>query len=97
MNEGDLAIEKGDTEIALSEYSAAEAMYPDNLEMQFWHAIALTNCGRLEDALPIFGEVFARDANWLTLAERLVPIGSLNASDEDMTSIRSRGGRDSAG
>ena len=89
MNEGDMAIEKGDTEAALREYSAAEAMCPDNLEMQFWHAIALTNQGRLQDALPVFGEVFTRDGNWLLLAERLVPIGLLTVSHDEMTAIQS--------
>ncbi|MDQ2696609.1 MAG: DUF1028 domain-containing protein, partial [Pseudomonadota bacterium] len=40
MNRGDLAIESGDEETALQEYAAAEALFPDNLEMRFWHAVS---------------------------------------------------------
>ncbi|PLX18754.1 MAG: Zn-dependent protease, partial [Marinilabiliales bacterium] len=38
MNNGDLAIEHGDMELALSEYGSAEEMFPDNLEMKYWKA-----------------------------------------------------------
>jgi len=97
MNEGDLAIEKGDTRAALAAYSAAEAMCPDNLEMQFWHAISLANLGMMADALPIFGKVFARDRNWAVLAERLVTVGLLKVSDDSLTAILSSGRRAGVG
>ena len=45
MNRGDLAVEAGDMEKAGAEYGAAEAMFPENLEMKFWHAVALANSG----------------------------------------------------
>jgi hypothetical protein len=82
MNRGDLAIEHDDIEGAMREYGAAEAMFPDNVEMRFWHAVALADAGRVEDSLPLFRTVFARDANWATLVPRLPRSGMLNRSDD---------------
>ncbi len=91
MNRGDLAIEKGDKEAALREYSAAEAMFPKNLEMKFWHAVALTNIGQLQQALPLFAQVFSKDGNYRTLARRLIPNGMLKASVDDLKRIMNAG------
>jgi uncharacterized Ntn-hydrolase superfamily protein len=91
MNKGDLAIEKGDKEAALREYSAAEAMFPQNLEMKFWHAVALVNIGQLQQALPLFAQVFSKDANYRTLARRLIPNGMLKASVDDLKRIMNAG------
>ena len=54
MNRGDLAVEHQDMEGALHEYGAAEKMFPQNLEMKYWKAVALANNGRMEEALPVF-------------------------------------------
>ncbi|RMF56883.1 MAG: DUF1028 domain-containing protein [Calditrichaeota bacterium] len=89
MNAGDLAVEKGDVDGALREYGAAEEMFPENLEMKYWHAVALVNVGRLEEALPIFKEVFQGDPNWKTLTPRLVPIELLKVSNEELQRILS--------
>lgn len=75
MNRGDLAVEHGDAEGALKEYGAAGAMFPDNLEMKFWHAISLVTMNRTDEALPLFKDVFARDKNWVTLVPRLPASG----------------------
>lgn len=85
MNAGDLAVEKGDREGALREYGAAEriaAATPDILpsrlnEMRFWHAVALVNMNRLDEALPMLRRVFAADRNWVLMAERLPKVGLL--------------------
>lgn len=87
MNNGDLAIEHGDMELALKEYCAAEEMFPDNLEMKYWKAVSLANNGRLEDALPIFEHVFKLDKNWIKLTKRLPESGLLNVSNEDLDEI----------
>ena len=71
MNNGDLALEHGDVDEALREYGAAEAMFPDNLEMKFWHAVSLVNAERVDESLPIFKEIFANDSNWAILVPRL--------------------------
>ncbi len=89
MNKGDLAIEKGDMELAMREYSAAEEMFPENLEMKYWHAVTLASAGNVEESLPIFKEVFEKDKNWKTLTPRLVTNGMLTVSDDDMKKIMS--------
>ena len=71
MNAGDLAVEHKDDEGALREYSAAQAMFPENLEMKFWHAVALANMGRLKESYPLFKTVFGQDRHWRTLLPRL--------------------------
>lgn len=87
MNNGDLAVEKNDAAGALREYGAAQALVPDNLEMKFWHAVALTNMGRYREALPVFREVFGKDRNWATLVPRLPASGSLIADEQTMKAI----------
>ena len=77
MNNGDLAVEQNDVDGALREYGAAERMFPENLEMKFWHAVALANVGRVDESLPIFKEVFEKDANWAELVPRLPASGTL--------------------
>ncbi len=77
MNAGDAAVERKDNEGALREYSAAERLVPDNIEMVYWHAVALANMKRVEEALPLFRRVFAADPNWRTLTPRLVKSGIL--------------------
>lgn len=82
MNNGDAAVEHNDVDGALREYSAAERMFPDNLEMKFWHAVSLANVGRVQESLPIFKEVFARDKNWADLVPRLPQSGSLKDEED---------------
>ena len=89
MNSGDLAVERNDVDGALREYSAAEKMFPENLEMQFWHAVALVNAGRVDQSLPIFHEVFAKDLHWATLIPRLPPSGTLTADESTLNKILS--------
>ena len=71
MNKGDLALEHGDMEQALVEYGNAEALFPDNLEMKFWKAVALLNNSRLNEAKEIFKYVIERNENWEKLLLRL--------------------------
>jgi tetratricopeptide (TPR) repeat protein len=77
MNAGDLALERKDNDRALMEYRAAAELVPDNAEMVYWHAVALVNMDRLDDALPLFRRVFAMDPNWATLTPRLLKAGLL--------------------
>tara|TARA_B100001250_G_scaffold385126_1_gene380584 strand:+ start:354 stop:1325 length:972 start_codon:yes stop_codon:yes gene_type:complete len=71
MNKGDLAIENGDMEQALVEYASAETLFPDNLEMKFWKAVALLNNSRFKQAKEIFKYVIDKDGNWEKLLLRL--------------------------
>jgi uncharacterized Ntn-hydrolase superfamily protein len=89
MNNGDLAVEHGDVEGALREYGAAEQLFPENLEMKFWHATALVNAGKVEESLPLFREVFRNDTNWVTLVPRLPASGTLAADERTIARILS--------
>jgi len=89
MNNGDLAVEKGDMELAMKEYSSAEKMFPENEEMKYWHAVTLVNNGKLDEALPLFKAVFTMNENWKTLTPRLTKVGLLNVSDEQLNRILS--------
>ncbi|MCM4154860.1 DUF1028 domain-containing protein [Gramella sp. AN32] len=87
MNAGDLAVEANDMEKALQEYGTAEKMFPENLEMKFWKAVALANSGRLEEARPIFNSIFAEDKNWKKMLSRLPASGLLSISREELASL----------
>lgn len=87
MNRGDLAMEAGDVDEALLQYGKAEEMFPDNLEMKFWKAVALANSKRLEEAIPIFKSIYTEDDNWRKMTLRLPASGLLNVSEEEMKRI----------
>ncbi|WP_149276157.1 DUF1028 domain-containing protein [Pareuzebyella sediminis] len=87
MNRGDLAVEVDDMDSALAEYAAARNLFPENLEMKYWTAIALANNHRLKEALPIFKKVFKEDPNWKTMTKRLPKSGLLTISDVELQRI----------
>lgn len=89
MNNGDLAVEKNDMDLAMKEYGAAMKMFPGNLEMKYWTAIALANTKQMDKALPLFKEVFAKDRNWKELTRRLKPVGLLTVGEMDLKKILS--------
>jgi uncharacterized Ntn-hydrolase superfamily protein len=88
-NAGDLAVEKHDVEGALREYGTAEKMMPENLELKYWHAVALVNVGRIDESLPIFREVFTADPNWAELTPRLPKVDLLKVDESGLKKILS--------
>ncbi len=76
-------IEAGKLAEAETEYAEASRLAPDNVELRFWHAVALATNKQLEKALPIFKEVFKANANWRTHVPRLVK-SDLLPNDEKM-------------
>ncbi|MCK4748907.1 MAG: DUF1028 domain-containing protein, partial [Bacteroidales bacterium] len=87
MNKGDLAVEHEDMEEALKEYGVAESMFPGNLEMKYWKAVALANNGALDEAYPIFRHVFQLDVNWRELTRRLPSSGLLTVTEKELEKI----------
>lgn len=79
MNQGDALLGENRTEEALAQYRLAAQMAPNIPELPFWHAVALADVGRLDEALPIFRDVFARDPNLALLLQRLPASGLLRA------------------
>ncbi len=64
---------------AAEAYGTAAALYPDNPEMVFWHAVTLAGAGRVTQSLPLFQHAFAADTNWRVLVPRLPASGLLPA------------------
>jgi uncharacterized Ntn-hydrolase superfamily protein len=91
MNQGDHALESGDVDGALAEYGRAQALFPDNVEMKFWHAVSLVNAGRVDKSLPIFRAIFSQDAHWRELVVRLNNAGLLEADREVLVRITGAG------
>jgi uncharacterized Ntn-hydrolase superfamily protein len=87
MNQGDIALEKGNITLAREHYSSAESLFPENEEMRFWHAVTLASNGLLDESLPLFKDVFRRNDNWRLLAKRLVPNGQLLVDEEGLLRI----------
>jgi uncharacterized Ntn-hydrolase superfamily protein len=87
MNDGDLAVEHNDMDLAMKEYSTAESMFPENEEMKYWHAVTLANIGKLDESLPIFKEVFTMNKNWAELTPRLIKSQLLLVNKEDLEKI----------
>lgn len=87
MNRGDEALGEGRVEEALEEYRSAAELAPDIVELPFWHAVTLADMGRLEEALPIFRQVFAKEPMWAELVKRLPASGLLRDDPEMMRRI----------
>lgn len=92
MNRGDEALEADDKEQALREYGDALKLYPDSQEIRFWCGVSLANTGQLEQALPIFAEVFRAHLGWRTLTERIYNLGLLEVDQRGYNRIVSIGG-----
>jgi len=84
MNNGDLQVEKHNMPKAMAEYSAAERMFPANLEMQYWHAITLANNGHVKEAAAMLKKIYAKDANWRKLTRRLPKVKQLTVSAAEL-------------
>ncbi|UOQ82020.1 tetratricopeptide repeat protein [Hymenobacter sp. 5414T-23] len=87
MNAGDLAVEKNDVPGAIREYEAAEKLFPQNLEMKYWHAISLANKQQVPAALKLLAPIFKQDPNWRTLTQRLPKVGLLTVTDAELKQI----------
>lgn len=84
MNNGDLATEKNDMKAAMREYGAAMKLFPKNLEMQYWTAIALANTRQVAKAAGMLHTIYAQDANWRELTRRLPKVGLLTVPAADL-------------
>ncbi len=90
-NQGDLFIETGEIDKALKEYDLAAEYYPENPELPFWTAVSLASVDRVEEALPIFKEVFEKAPDLRDLIPRLIPAGLLPDDIELIKSIQEVG------
>jgi len=84
MNNGDLNVEKGNMPKAMAEYTAAEKMFPSNLEMQYWHAITLANNHGVTEAAKMLKKIYAIDPNWRELTRRLPKVDQLTVKPDEL-------------
>ncbi len=77
MNRGDELATEAKWNEAGAEYAAAAAMAPHIVELPFWHAATLAAAGKLDEATPLFADVFAREPRWRELVRRLPAAGLL--------------------
>ena len=82
-NKGDLYVEHKEIEKALIEYKKAAEYYPENPELPYWSAVALADIGRINEALPIYRDVFSREPRLRALVPRLVK-SSLLPDDKNL-------------
>jgi uncharacterized Ntn-hydrolase superfamily protein len=87
MNRGDEALEAEDGQGAEREYGEALRLYPDSQEIRFWSAVSLANAGKLEQALPVFTDLFGSHPNWATMLERIHGLGLLKTDKKTYQSI----------
>ena len=89
MNAGDRALERGDTEGALSAYSRASELAPGHAEMAFWTGVSYANAGRVDLARPHFRTAFADEADWKKVLRRLPDAGLIEFDEKTMETILS--------
>lgn len=70
-NRGDELMSEQNVDHALREYREAARLAPEIEELPFWQAVTLASIGRVEEALPIFRSVFAKNPAWADLVPRL--------------------------
>ncbi len=81
---GDKAMERGEVDEALAAFSRAEELHPDEIELVYWHAVALADAGRMEEARPVFQRVYSVDPNWRELTRRLPEAGLISFDPADV-------------
>ncbi len=80
---GDQLAAAGDVEGARGEYESAHRSQPDNLELAFWHGVALAANGRKDEAAPILRRAFAAHPGGIELLKRL-PAAELFPDDGEL-------------
>ncbi|MFY7900702.1 MAG: DUF1028 domain-containing protein [Chitinophagaceae bacterium] len=87
MNKGDLAIEKNDMELAMKCYNNAMKLFPGNLEMQYWTAIALANNHEINKSALMLQKIYLKNPNWRKLTERLPKVGLLQVTNAEFKQL----------
>jgi uncharacterized Ntn-hydrolase superfamily protein len=82
MSTGDELLGKKQVAEALEAYHKAASMLPGQIELPFWQAVTLADLGRLDEALPIFSDIFRTDSNWAELLRRLPAAGLIKDDPE---------------
>jgi uncharacterized Ntn-hydrolase superfamily protein len=95
-DQGDTYIAEKKPAEALKAYAEAAKLAPDVVELQFWAAVSMYTGGRETEARATFRRVFAKEARWVPLVERLARVGLFPndpAKIRDVTSLAVKGAR----
>jgi uncharacterized Ntn-hydrolase superfamily protein len=87
---GDNAIAEKHPEEAMRLYEQAMKLAPDVVELRFWAAVSMYTNGREAEALPLFREVFAREARWVPLVARLPRAGLFPDAPEKIAEVQAQ-------
>lgn len=87
MNAGDVAVEEGNMHKGKELYQKAEAMFPQNQEMKYWHAITLANNGQVEEASRMLQKIYRKNSDWRELTRRLPKAGLLNVNARQLSQL----------
>lgn len=90
---GDDFTAAGKLDEALKEYAEAARLAPQVLELPYWEAVALASNGHLNEALPIFRDVFAMEPRWAELTPRLPGVDLLPKDPEMLRKIMAQAER----
>lgn len=82
------AVSIGDIARARECYARLRKLVVGTCEPQFWYATALAEHGHLDEALPIFAEVFAVEPVWRELIDRLVKSGDFPNDDAVIEAVK---------
>ncbi len=82
-------IEKGNMDSARTHYRNLRGLVVGTREPQFWYAAALAEHGHVQEALPIFAEVFQVEPVWRSMLDRLAKQGFFPDDDEIIEVVRS--------
>jgi len=75
---------------AAAAYDEAMKLAPDVVELQFWAAVTMYQNDRKADALALFKKVFAREARWVPLVERLSRVGLFPADPKAVAEVQAQ-------
>jgi uncharacterized Ntn-hydrolase superfamily protein len=87
MNEADVALEKKNFTKALGLYQKAEKLQPNNIEIQFWKALAMMQSSDKEKGIRGMKKIISQHSNWQHLLYRLVQVDVVNLSQEDLDAL----------
>jgi len=87
---GDAHTAEGRNAEAAKAYAEAMALAPDVLELRFWAAVTQYGNGQKAQALAEFRTVFAREARWVPLIERLSRCGLFPADPKAVAEVQAQ-------
>lgn len=82
------AVETGDMAAAREYFRKLRGLIVGTREPHFWYAVTLAEHGHVEDALPIFRDVFTVEPIWRDLIDRFVESGDFPNNEEIIKQVK---------